>query len=65
MTNIYGLDDRYFKQKLQQIVNHLGNTTPEEMSRMLLRLAITASEKTVWQEMHVNYYEFLKGETND
>ena len=63
MTNIYGLDDRYFKQKLQQIVNHLDSTAPEEMARMLLRLAITADIDAIYKEINNDYEKFLNGET--
>lgn len=42
MNNEYGLDARYFKEKLGQLVRDADNYTPEEMSLALKRLASTA-----------------------
>lgn len=41
-TNEYGLDDRYFKEKLDQLSRDARNYTPMEMHRALLRLAAVA-----------------------
>jgi hypothetical protein len=37
--NSYGLDARYFKEKLGQLVRDADNYTPAEMQRALNRLA--------------------------
>ncbi len=42
MDNNYGLDSRYFKEKLSLIVRDAGNYTPAEMYRELTRLAEVA-----------------------
>lgn len=39
MTNRYGLDVRYYREKLSQLIRDADNYTPEEMSRALFRLA--------------------------
>ena len=39
MTNEYGLDVHYFKNKLELILRDVGNYTPDEMYRELTRLA--------------------------
>lgn len=43
MTNEYGLDVNYFKEKLKLILRDVGNYTPDEMYRELTRLADVAS----------------------
>ncbi len=42
MTNDYGLDARYFKEKLGQLVRDADRYTPEEMSLALVRLSDVA-----------------------
>ncbi len=42
MTNDYGLDARYFKEKLGQLVRDVGRYTPEEMALALVRLSDVA-----------------------
>lgn len=42
MTNEYGLDARYFKKKLGQLVRDADRYTPAEMRTALQRLSIVA-----------------------
>ena len=42
MTNKHGLDARYFKEKLGQLVRDADNYTPAEMSRALKRYHLVA-----------------------
>jgi len=42
--NRYGVDDDYFRKKLESVIASLYNYTPEELSRELQRLANTASK---------------------
>ncbi len=42
MGNEYGLDARYFKEKLGQLVRDADRYTPEEMSLALVRLSDVA-----------------------
>lgn len=42
MTNEHGLDVRYFKEKLGQLVRDVDNYTPDEMRRALSRLSSAA-----------------------
>lgn len=42
MSNPYGLDDRYFKEKLSQLVRDVENYTPNEMVLALTRLKAVA-----------------------
>ena len=42
--NRHGLDARYFKEKLGQLVRDADNYTPKEMQRALNRLASVACE---------------------
>lgn len=59
-----GLMIGIFRTKLQQIVSHLDSTTPEEMARMLLRLALTANENAVYAEIY-DCDKLIIGETNE
>ncbi len=43
--NKHGLDARYFKEKLGQLVRDADNYTPEEMQIALNRLARVANNK--------------------
>ena len=45
MTNEYGLDSRYFKEKLSQIVRDADRYTPSEMKRALRRLSRVAKRQ--------------------
>jgi hypothetical protein len=45
MENRFGLDDRYFKEKLGQLVRDASNYTPAEMSRALQKLKGTADSQ--------------------
>jgi hypothetical protein len=51
MKNIYGLDTSYMKDKLNQFLRDMSNNTPEEAARILVRLAIVASEDAVMKEL--------------
>lgn len=61
MTNQYGLDVSYFKGKLELILRDIKNYTPDELSRELLRLGVTA-DKNVLQETE---FKALEGRGND
>ena len=43
--NEYGLDSRYFKEKLGQLVRDGNNYTPQEMSNALSRLKEVADQQ--------------------
>jgi hypothetical protein len=45
--NLYGLDSRYFKEKLGQLVRDADNYTPQEMSLALDRLKRVADDVAV------------------
>jgi hypothetical protein len=47
MENRFGLDDRYFKEKLEQLVRDVSNYTPREMSLALQRLKEVADNQRV------------------
>ena len=45
MINKYGLDTRYFKEKLKLIVRDIQHYSPDELERSLKRLADVAHEQ--------------------
>lgn len=45
MTNEYGLDVYYFKDKLELLATRVHNYTPEELSRALSRFAEVAEQQ--------------------
>ena len=45
MNNRFGLDSRYFKEKLGQLVRDADNYTPAEMRRALNRLSEVAKSQ--------------------
>lgn len=45
--NDFGLDARYFHEKLRLILRDIGSYTPTEMARALGRMAVTASAETM------------------
>jgi len=47
MTNRYGLDVNYFKGKLELILRDIKKYTPDELSRSLLRLSVTADDNVL------------------
>jgi hypothetical protein len=47
MENRFGLDDRYFKEKLGQLVRDASNYTPAEMSRALQGLKEVADSQAL------------------
>jgi len=55
MKNNHGLDSRYFKEKLGQIVRDADHYTPSEMARALERLAATAAHQRTSLEWAVKH----------
>ncbi|MDO8713996.1 MAG: hypothetical protein Q7K13_05905 [Polynucleobacter sp.] len=49
--NAYGLDAPYFTKNLQLILEGIGNYTPQEMARALVRLAKTSDDIVAKNEM--------------
>ena len=47
MNNRFGLDARYFKEKLEQLARNAENYAPDEMARALERLRATAQFQQV------------------
>lgn len=47
MTNNHGLDEYYFKLKLEIITEGIHNYSPQELARALTRIAMTADEACV------------------
>lgn len=45
MNNRYGLDARYFKEKLSQLVRDVDMYKPDEMKRALMRLSRVADRQ--------------------
>lgn len=51
MTNNYGLDVRYFREKLALVLAGLDNYYPAELARELTRLADTADSNAMFAEL--------------
>ena len=61
MTNEYGLDVSYFKDKLSIVIRDLNCTTPAEMKRML-EVLVNVVEKNIPQVKTNKYPACLLGE---
>ena len=51
MKNFYGLDTNYLEGKLKIFLRDIESHSPEEAARVLVRLAMVASEDAVMNEL--------------
>ena len=54
MSNRFGLDASYFKDKLGQLVRDANNYTPQEMARALARYSIVADSSVIHEQEFVS-----------
>ena len=60
MSNKYGLDYKYFQEKLELIIRDAPRYSPSEMARELARLSKTADDGVIYTEAEFNW-EYQNG----